>query len=173
MSASHPLVLGLFDSESAGAAAARALRALGLPRQRVSIVARSHAVEGQLADVSGASPGTEIEDSPTASRAGELSGYMIAAVAMVLPGIGPIVAGGPLAADLGEAAGHLAGGVAKALEAAGLDETQAEQWQEQIGAGAVLVGAHVDEAGVDSARLALQNEQPSQSAVVSWPGELG
>jgi hypothetical protein len=99
--------------------AARAVRALGVPRERLSIVARTHAEEGNLADATGASPGTEIEDSAIAARAGELGGYLIAAVAMVLPGIGPIVAGGPLAADLGEAAGHLAGGVAKALEHAG------------------------------------------------------
>jgi hypothetical protein len=172
MAPSHPLVLGLFDTESAGASAARALRELGLPRQRVSIVARSHAVEGHLADSSGASPGSEIEDSATASRAGEVGAYLIAAVAMVLPGIGPIVAGGPLAADLGEAAGHLAGGVAKALEAAGLDEARAERWQEQIGTGAVLVGAHVSEADAAAASAALQRHGTSDLAVVSWPGEL-
>ena len=46
----------------------------------------------------------------------------LAAVAVVMPGVGPIVADGPLAAALGEAAGHMAGGIARALERAGLDE---------------------------------------------------
>ncbi len=172
MSTSHSLVLGLFDTETSAASAARALRELGLPRERVSIVARTHALEGHLADASGASPGSEIEDSPAASRAGELGGYLIAAVAIVLPGIGPIVAAGPLSADLGEAVGHLAGGVAKALEHAGLDATRAGRWEQRIAAGAVLVGAHVSEGGVSDALGSISRYGAAEQSTVSWPGEL-
>src|SRR3712207_4372458 len=121
----HPLVLALFDDPAAAAAAARALRGLGLPRERVSIVARSHDEEGVLARASDASPGAEIEDSRRASWLVELGAHVIAAVALVMPGIGPIVADGPLAAGLGEAAGHLAGGISKTLTRAGLDEAVA------------------------------------------------
>ena len=46
---SHPLILGLFTDPNAAAGAARALRALGLSPQQVSIVARSHDAEGELA----------------------------------------------------------------------------------------------------------------------------
>ena len=46
-----------------------------------------------------------------------------------MPGIGPIVADGPLAAGLSEAAGHVAGGVARTLERAGLDHGEAEEWE--------------------------------------------
>src|SRR5687768_1982925 len=69
----HPLVLALFANPSSAAAAARDLRALGVARERVSIVARSHDEEGDLAQQAGASPGSEIEDSRPASRLGELS----------------------------------------------------------------------------------------------------
>lgn len=100
--------------------AARDLRALGVSRERVSIVVRSHDEEGILAQTSGASPGSEIEDSRPASRLGELSGHLIAAVALVMPGIGPIVADGPLAAGLGEAAGHLGVGFGRRSRAPGL-----------------------------------------------------
>lgn len=172
MSTSHSLVLGLFDTEAAAASAARALRELGLPRERVSIVARTHTVEGHLAEQSGGSPGSEIEDSHAASRAGELGAYLIAAMAMVLPGIGPIVAVGPLSADLGEAAGHLAGGVARALERAGLDDARASQWEERIGAGAVLVGAHVNGSAVRGALDSIGRYGAADAATVSWPGEL-
>ncbi|MBF8301564.1 MAG: hypothetical protein HW394_1934, partial [Acidobacteria bacterium] len=104
---SHPLVLALFAEAGVAAAAARSLRALGVPRERVSIVARSHDEEGVVASAAGASPGSEIEDSGPASRLGELGAHLLAAMALVMPGIGPIVADGPLAARLGEAAGHL------------------------------------------------------------------
>ena len=64
----HPLVLALFDDPVAAASAARDLRGLGISRERVSVVARSHDEEGALAEASGASPGSEIEDSRAASR---------------------------------------------------------------------------------------------------------
>ncbi len=61
-----------------------------------------------------------------------------------MPGIGPIVADGPLAAGLGEAAGHVAGDLGRTLGHAGLDDGQAERWEEAVEQGAVLVGAHLD-----------------------------
>ena len=96
----HSLVIALFQDPSAAAGAARDLRALGIPRQRVSIVARTHDEEGVLAQASDGSPGSELEDSRAASRLGELAAHLVAAVAVVIPGVGPIVADGPLAAAL-------------------------------------------------------------------------
>src|ERR671918_2712855 len=128
----HPLVLALFENPSQAAAAARDLRGLGVPQQRVSIVARSHDEEGSLARAADASPGSEIEDSRPASRLGELSAHLLATIALVMPGIGPIVADGPLAAGLGEAAGHVAGGIARTLHRAGLEKTDAERWESAI-----------------------------------------
>ena len=164
----HPLVLALFDDPASAAAAARDLRRLGLPRERVSIVTRSHDEEGALAEASGASPGSEIEDSRAASRLGELSGHLLAAIALVLPGIGPIVADGPLAAGLGEAAGHVAGGIAKALRQAGLEREEADRWQERIEEGAILVGAHVERAAVPSAQGVFARNGAASVAEATW-----
>lgn len=164
----HPVVLALFDDATAASVAARELRALGVPPERVSIVARSHDEEGMIARASGASPGSELEDSGTASRLGELGAHLLAAIALVMPGIGPIVADGPLAAGLGEAAGHLAGGLARTLERAGLVRVDAHAWEERIRAGAFLVGAHVDEAHVAGARDALARAGGRQVAVGTW-----
>lgn len=166
---SHPVVLALFGAPAAAAAAARELRELGVPRERVSIVARSHEEEGALARASGASPGSEFEDSATASRLGELSAHLLAAIALVMPGIGPIVADGPLAAGLGEAAGHLAGGVSHILEGAALARSKAEQWEARIRTGAVLVGAHVGPSQVESAREVLLRTGAYEIAVGTWP----
>jgi hypothetical protein len=164
----HPLVLGLFGDAGGAAAAARALRAMGLGAQEVSIVARSHDAEGELADQSGASPGSELEDSRTASRLGELSAHFFAAVALALPGIGPIVADGPLAAGLGEAAGHVAGGLARVLERVGLSDEEAEEWQDQVEQGSILVGAHVDPARAAAAREALRSNGAVRVAEGVW-----
>ena len=117
---SHPIVLALFKTPAAAAAAARALHGLGVSREHISVVARNHDQEGTLAEEMDATPGAEIEDSRRAAVLGELSGQVLAAIALVMPGIGPIVAAGPLSAGLGEAAGHVAGGVAAALSGAGV-----------------------------------------------------
>ena len=164
----HPLVLALFDNAVAAAAAARGVRGLGVPRERVSIVARSHDEEGQLAKVSGGSPGSEIEDSAPAARLGELGGHLIAAIAMVMPGIGPIVADGPLAAGLGEAAGHLAGGITGTLEGAGLSRADAEAWEADIHRGWFLIGAHVTEDGVEAARRVMTAAGAIRMAAGTW-----
>src|SRR5262245_57457642 len=129
---SHPLVLALFENPAAAASAARELRALGVPQDKVSIVARSHDEEGALAQAADASPGSEIEDSRPASRLGELSAHLIAAIALVMPGIGPIVADGPLAAGLGEAAGNLAGGIARMLGRTGMPASEASAVESSI-----------------------------------------
>lgn len=166
---SHPLVIGLFDSAAPAAEAARRLRALGVPSDRVSIVARTHDEEETVARLADASPGSELEDSLTGSRLGELGGYLIAAVALVVPGVGPIVAAGPLAAGLGEAAGHLLGGVARALQEAGLPATQAEHWESRVQQGAVLVGAHVSSGNGDAERTAVISSGATEVAIGSWP----
>jgi hypothetical protein len=164
----HPLVLALFDDPASAAVAARDLRALGIARERVSVVARSHDEEGALAEASGASPGSEIEDSRPASRLGELSAHLLAAIALVVPGVGPIVADGPLAAGLGEAAGHVAGGIARALRDAGLERSEADRWQQRIEDGAILVGAHVDSAGVRPAREVFSRNGAASVAEATW-----
>ena len=164
----HPLVLALFDDPAAAAQAARGLRSIGLARERVSVVARSHDEEGALANASGASPGSEIEDSRRASQLGELSAHLLAAIALVLPGVGPIVADGPLAAGLGEAAGHVAGGIARALHQAGLERHEADRWQERIEQGAILVGAHVDPPAVSAARDIFVSNGAASLAEATW-----
>jgi hypothetical protein len=148
----HPLVMALFHDVNAAAGAARELHALGLGRADLSVVARDHHAEGTIAEQIDATPGSEIEDSSTAARLGELSGYVLAAIAIGLPGTGAVVAAGPLAAELGEAAGHAAGDLKSTLVKAGLPGADAEQWRAQIASGeAILLGAHARE--TDSRRV--------------------
>jgi hypothetical protein len=164
----HPLVLGLFHDATSAARAAKALHDLGFPREQLSIVARSHDEEGAIADAAGASPGAEIEDSRPAGRLGELSAHFIAAIAFVMPGIGPIVADGPLAARLGEAAGHLAGDIGRMLARAGLAREEAEAWESRIKTGACLLGVHTDAARVDGVVQALEQQGAARVAIGTW-----
>jgi hypothetical protein len=136
-------VLGLYPSAAAAAAGARALHALGFSRDQISVLSRNHDESGALAEQMDASPGADIEDSRSAALLGELGGQVLAAIALVLPGIGPIVAAGPLSAELGEAAGHTAGGIASVLTRAGVPEQRAEALQREVERGSLILGAHV------------------------------
>src|SRR5688572_27851910 len=116
----HPLVIGLFDSLPGAAHAARAAHALGVTADQLSVVAGDHEEATRLAHSLDATPGAEIEDSRGAALLGELGAYIVAAVAIGIPGVGPVVAAGPLAAEFGEAAGHAAGGLRTMLARAGI-----------------------------------------------------
>ena len=149
---SHPLVLALFSNASMAVEAAAALHALGISREHISVVAHSRADARTLADRMDATPGVDLEDSRPAARLGELGGHVLAAIALVMPGIGLIVAAGPLAAELGEAAGHVAGSLASVLTAAGLPQERAEALQREVAQGAVFLGIHVAPSDVDRVR---------------------
>jgi hypothetical protein len=168
---SHPLVLGLYETAADAARGARELHAIGVGRERISVVARSHDEEGVLADEMGATPGADIEDSRTAARFGELSGQLLAAIALVLPGIGPIVAAGPLSAGLGEAAGHVAGSVASVLSSAGLADDRAEALQQAVESGAVLLGVHAVESSAERVREVLRLTGATGVETARWDGE--
>jgi hypothetical protein len=165
---SHPLVVALFPNPSAAAAAARELHATGVTREQISVISRNHDEESTFAEDVGGTPGAEIEDSRAAGRLGELSGYLFATIALVLPGIGPIVAAGPLAAGLGEAAGHAAGGVASALTGAGLAPERADALEKAVEAGAIVLGVHTVDSQVDSVRSVLRGAGATQVETAQW-----
>jgi hypothetical protein len=116
-----------------------------------------------------ATPGVELEDSRLAALLGELGGLVLAAIAVVMPGIGPIVAAGPLAAELGEAAGHAAGSLASVLKAAGLPPERAEALQHGVARGGVLLGVHVPaRLELDRVRDGLSKAGATQLEIVTW-----
>jgi hypothetical protein len=165
---SHPLVVALYPNPSAAAAAVRMLHDAGVDRDRISIISRNHDEASKFAADMNVTPGAEIEDSAVASRLGELSGHILAAIALVLPGIGPIVAGGPLAAGLGEAAGHVAGGVASALSGAGVEASRADALERAIKEGAILVGVHTIQSQAAGVRALLQASGATQVETANW-----
>jgi hypothetical protein len=164
----HPLVVAVFATPAAAATAARALHAHGVARDQISVVSRSHDEEGALAEQMDATPGADIEDSRPAARLGELGAQVLAAIAIVMPGIGPIVAAGPLSAGLGEAAGHVAGSLASTLKAAGVPEARADQMQDAIERGAVILAVHVAPDQVEPVRSALRSASPLELDVANW-----
>lgn len=164
----HPLVVALFPTPATAASAARALHAAGVPRDRISVISRNHDEESALASDLDATPGSDIEDSAPAARLGELSGHILAAIAIVLPGVGPIVAAGPLAAGLGEAAGHVAGGIASALHGAGIPSARADAIEKAVKEGSILLGVHTTPSEVDAIRAVLRENGAMEVETATW-----
>ena len=164
--------MALFQDVNAAAGAARELHQLGLGAADISIVARDHGAEKQIAQQIDGSPGSEIEDSPTAARLGELGGYILAAIAIGLPGTGAVVAAGPLAAELGEVAGHLAGDLKAALVKAGIPEAEAGKWRAQIESGEmILLGAHARRVDTGRVEAALMRHSASPVVATEWDAD--
>ena len=165
---SHPLIVAVFPDLSQVAVAARELHAAGVTPDQLSVISRNHDEESEYAEQIGGTPGAEIEDSRPAARFGELSGYLLAAIALVLPGIGPIVAAGPLAAGLGEAAGHVAGGIAIALSRAGIPANRAEALQAAVEGGAILLAVHTVQPRIDEVRSILKSAGATEIETGDW-----
>ncbi|RXZ83363.1 low temperature-induced protein [Paenibacillaceae bacterium] len=134
-------VAAIFASEEAAVQAIEALKAHGYESDEISIVARDQA---DVDYVSGAT-GTRAEEGMTAGVAaggmlGGLTGLIASAGALAIPGIGPIIAAGPIvAAVTGALAGAGAGGLIGGLVGLGIAEDQASVYQEQVKAGHILV----------------------------------
>lgn len=165
---SRSLVIAAFSDLAPAVVAARDLHAWGITRDQLSVISRNHDEESNYAARIDGTPGAEIEDSRTAARVGELSGYLLAAIALVLPGVGPIVAAGPLAAGLGEAAGHLAGGVAATLEHAGIPADRAAALQAAVENGAILLAVHDVEPHDDQVQQILRSSGATEIEIGSW-----
>ena len=139
--------------------ALRHLFANGFRREEVSFVAgdtRGHETPsvGPLLD-----SGAEVEAGRDAWVGGAV-GLMAGAIAAVLPGIGPLIAIGPIAGAIGGAAiGTAAGGVIGLLKEYGVPEEEAQFYAEGVRRGGALVAIHnMSKDRVDAARRILEED---------------
>jgi hypothetical protein len=139
----------VYDTYSQARAAVTAVEAAGVSSAEVSLVANKY-VSAEYADVddvnktaAGAGLGGAV-----GGGAGLLAGLGLLAI----PGLGPVVAAGWLAATaVGVAAGAAAGGLVGALVGAGEPEEHANVYSESVRRGGTLVTARV--ADQDAARV--------------------
>lgn len=117
-----------------------------------TVVARLEAANIPSADISIVGKHQEGEESRAAEGAGiggvlgGAAGLLAGIGLLAIPGIGPVVAAGWLAAAAtGIAAGAVAGGLVGALVKAGIDEDEAHLYAETIRRGGSVVAVKVDD----------------------------
>jgi hypothetical protein len=77
---------------------------------------------------------------------GGAAGWLVGIGALAIPGMGPLIAAGPIMAALGGAAvGATAGGVAGALIGLGIPEYEAKQYEGKIRDGNILISVHTED----------------------------
>lgn len=127
-------VIAVFDSRRQADYSVGQLRQQGFRQEEISIVAK------QTEDTEGYND--SIADGvATGGAIGGIGGLMAAAGALAIPGFGPIIALGPIAAAL---SGAVAGGVAGGLIDYGIPAERGREYEEQIRRGKVLAIIKVD-----------------------------
>jgi hypothetical protein len=88
--------------------------------------------------------------------------------ALAIPGVGPLIAAGPIMATLsGAAAGAAVGGLAGALVGLGIPELEARQYEGKIKGGGALVSVHTEDADQRSrAKMVLETNGAKQVVTV-------
>lgn len=135
-----------YDSYAQARAAVAAIEKAGIPSSDVSIIANRH-VEAAYAE------GDAVSDTAAGAGLGGVVGGgagLLAGIGLLaIPGLGPVVAAGWLAATaVGAAAGVAAGGLVGALIGSGVEREVAAVQAEAVRRGATLVTARVPDTEV-------------------------
>jgi uncharacterized membrane protein len=94
---------------------------------------------------------------------GGIAGFLVSIGALAIPGIGPIVAAGPILATLtGAGMGAAAGGVVGALVGLGIPEEDAGYYAEGVKGGGSLVVVHTNAERADRAARILDRFSPAE-----------
>ncbi len=148
----------VYDTYSQAQSAVNAIEQAGVPAAEVSLVANKYVSEkcADVEDVSKAGAGAGIGGA-LGGGAGLLAGLGMLAI----PGLGPVVAAGWLAAlAVGAAAGAAAGGLVGALVSAGTSDEHAHVYSESVRRGGTLVSARVEDSSATRIQSILDSYDP-------------
>lgn len=167
-------IVALYDTIEQAKQAVEALKNAGYTDTDISLIAND--TTGEYArDLTVKAPADGAGKGATAGAIiGGLGGLLVGIGALVIPGIGPVLAAGPLAAAVttlvGAGVGAAAGGLLGALVDLGVPEEEAGYYAEGVRRGGALVTAHVDDNRVDDARRILQGYNPVNinNRVAEW-----
>jgi len=99
-------------------------------------------------------------------------GWLVGIGALAIPGVGPLIAAGPIMAALaGMGVGAAAGGFGGALIGLGIPEYEAKRYEGRIKGGNILMSVHTDD-GKERAR-AREIFTKAGAEDISYTGEAG
>ena len=164
-------IIGAFETREMAASAADELIAAGFRPEQISVLGR----HGEITNVT---PENEtmnrtVTGAGIGAAIGGFGSLLLGAAALAIPGVGPLVAIGPLSGALSAAiGGGFVGGIIGFLTGEGVPEHEASRYAERIHAGAYLVAVHPDSGEESRAKTLLAiagAEAPIRDEIATTP----
>ena len=134
-------VVGYYDSENEAIDAIEDLKRQGYSSDEISVISKEREQVNTVVEETGTYAADGAATGATAGGVlGGLGGVLVGIGALAIPGIGPIIAAGPIVAGItGAAAGAGIGGLAGALIGMGIPEEEANRYNDYFNEGKILV----------------------------------
>jgi hypothetical protein len=160
MSSKHTAVFGIYATPATAEAAVDHLLTRGFTNSAISVLlpddetTRAFAHEKNTKAPEGTTTGVT-----TGGVIGGALGLLAGIGALAIPGIGPLIAAGPIVATLaGVGAGGAVGGIVGALVGMGIPEYEAKRYEGAVKGGGTLLSVHCDTSEqIDAAKDALKD----------------
>lgn len=163
------MLLGVFLEEDDAENAIDELKDAHYDAKEISVITKDRGDAQAIHESTGASVGEgAASGAATGGVIGGLTGLLIGIGAISIPGLGPLLIGGPIASALGltgaaattisgALTGALAGGLVGALVSLGVPEEDARIYEDRVREGAILVAVPVRERNEDEVRALLED----------------
>lgn len=146
-------IIGVFESRSNAERAVNSLRQQGFNNEEINIISKKQQEHNGSFDDNG--DDGIMDGTLTGGTLGGIGGLLLGAGALVIPGIGPILAAGPIAAAIG---GAIAGGITGGLIDWGIPAEESQHYEQEVVHGSILAIIRTDSAKVNSvAQILKQN----------------
>ena len=150
MSDKNVAVFGIYSTRVAVERATEELGVAGFSGADISVLMPRN-IDGSNdmgTEASSKAPEGAVTGGATGGAIGGALGALAGAGLLVIPGLGPFLAAGPIMAGLaGLGAGSVVGGIAGALIGMGLPEYEAKRYEGHVQNGGILISVHCDTAG--------------------------
>jgi hypothetical protein len=139
---------GIYPSMSAVQTGAETLKTQGFRQTDISVLYSDRSGSKEFAhEAHSKAPEGAAAGAATGAAVGGVLGYFAGIGALTIPGIGPLLAAGPLVAALaGVGAAGAAGGLIGALVGLGIPEYEAKRYEGRLRDGGILLSVHCDDA---------------------------
>jgi hypothetical protein len=136
----------LAESDAQAIRIANRLRAAGFSESDISILAPDRGVARDMGhENSTKAPEAALAGAGTGALLGGALGWLVGIGTIAIPGVGPLIAAGPILAALsGAALGTAAGGLTGSLVGLGIPEYEARAYEGKLRAGQILLATHVE-----------------------------
>jgi hypothetical protein len=145
--AKNTATFAIFNSRASVERAVNALKRAGFRHSDISVLfpdrenTREFAHEKATKAPEGATTGTA-----TGALLGGTLGWLVGIGSLAIPGIGPVIAAGPIMAALaGAGVGGAVGGITGALIGIGIPEYEAKRYEGLVKDGGILISVHCDD----------------------------